>query len=154
MADLWLPQQVKDTQAAYRAEALRQLQVFREWNPILQRIDKRLSLVFAPPHVNHPALKPGYWHVLCDKGENIAPDILIHQTEGGDPLPPNSLLLENIRKWDMSSNRSMYEQRKVRERAEKERQARLEQEKNDRIEETLDRFRHKYVTKISVPRGI
>lgn len=145
---LWLPPQSREDQAQiaqYNAEVNRQWQIFNHYNSELKAIDERLMLVQAAEDATTPGLEPGHWHVVMNMGPNRPPNI----SKGYKT--PGSGMFEDLRKGDMWSNRSMYEARKARERAQKAAERQRAVEKEERIEEALDRYRHKYITKISVP---
>ena len=154
---LWVPpsEQARqlDDRRRYIASVVEQRQFHAQikgWNEKLQAIDPKLELVKAPDNAKHPALRPGFWHVLRHAGSEVPPAIMVHEGPDGEYREPDSGMLEALRKGDMWSERS---QKAMRERGKKAaRAAELEEqrEKEERVDRVMDMYRHKYVTKVAI----
>lgn len=125
-----------------------------EWNKILKDIDSALELIKAPENAHHPALRPGYWHVIRHSGGEVPPAVLVHEGPEGEYMEPDSSLLERLRKGDMWSNRSLKAETERNRKAQRAAEKQRELEREERVEELLDRARYHNVPKISVPKAI
>lgn len=111
------------------------------WNDKLKRIDPALQLVRAASNATMPGLRPGYYHVIRDNG-NEPPTIIVHEGAEGEWLGPNSYMLERLEKGDMWNTRSVRESEKVAAAAKREADAERALEVEDRREELKSRIKH------------
>lgn len=124
-----------------------------EWNRLLGEIDERLMLVKADENSHHPALKAGYYHVIRDNG-HAPPSVIVHEGPDGEFLEPNSSLLERLRAGDMWSDRSLKELERKKRKLQRAAEKRREREKEDRIEEVLDRAKAAWNPGVRIPKAI
>jgi hypothetical protein len=157
---LWLPpaanrdlqEQRLELTAEYLAQA-QHLTVLKEWNKELKKIDERLELVWAPEGVDLPGLTPGRYHVIRQNPGGL-PGVFVHEGDDGEFREPDSGLFQRLKSSDLWNDRVQRDRKKREKELERAAEKRKEQERADRMEEVLDRYRHKYVTKIAVDRNI
>jgi hypothetical protein len=124
----------------------------RRWNPILQQLDRHLSLI--PPYSNPPvvAMKAERWH-LHRKDEFGNDTYIAIEGPGGEFREMDERMLETLKRMDMHSERT----RRIREennRRREEQKKRAEQAvKDQRVEQIVERVESKMRTSILVPRN-
>lgn len=142
---LWLPPSERQRRIDRRAEYATSLLVglaakerFDDWNRELKQISPYLELVKAHSQARHPALRPGFWHVLYRPPAGV-PTILVHEGPDGEYREPDSGLLEMLRRSDLWSDRSIRERERIDRMLEQSRQRRIEREREERIDEVRQR---------------
>jgi hypothetical protein len=122
---------------------------FDHWNKILQDIDPHIQLVRAQDDANAPGLKPGFWHVLRN-APGSPPSIIVHQGPNGEYREPDSGLLEELRRDDMWSSRSLKERKEKQKAARRAQEREEKREKDERIDEIIERYHQANTTSIFV----
>lgn len=124
-----------------------------EWNKRLREIDPYLQLVKARENTTLPGLKPAYYHVIRHN-PGAPPSILVVEGPNGEFREPDSGLLEQLRRDDLWSDRSIAErERRERERERAEQHAK-EHERSERVDEIHDRLKAKASPGVRVPKKI
>lgn len=125
----------------------------RRWNPILQQLDRHLSLV--PPYSNPPvaAMIPERWHL--HRKDEFGNDTWIPiQTPSGGFREMDERMLDSLKRMDMHSERSRRireENARRREEQKKRAEAAVSQE---RVEKIVERVESKMRTSVLIPRGV
>jgi len=81
------------------------LGAMRYWNPKLQQIDEYLQLVRISENAATPGLKAGFWQVLRIKPGVPAVPVLTVEHDDGSFREPDSGMLSQLEKWDMTDDR-------------------------------------------------
>jgi hypothetical protein len=119
-----------------------------EWTRDLKRLDERLEMVWAPESVTAPGLVPGRFHVVRrnDPPTPVSPFPLVRGLLNGNPddegfIEPGSWVYDWLQKNDLQSDRVQAEKQRYREEAERLRQKRQQEEREETIWEIDERLR-------------
>lgn len=166
-ASLWLPpsarQAARDKRAAYDRAVLNGMALharLEEWNRDLREIDPHLELVRASVQTSHPALVPGFYHLIRHNpgvpvsvlvvGDRDGRLVLGHADEPLGFREPDSSLFEEIKKQDLWSDRSTREREKRAREAERQASKRRERERADIVTEVRDRVKATFSPGVSM----
>ena len=144
MGGVALPQQHVDETQAYAAN-LAALAVLADevqhWTRELKQIDEKLELVWAPENVEHPALVPGRYHIIEQRGLPTPPNVIPLVGDDNEFREPGSWMFEMLRRGDHWSTRTQ----KIREEkiaaAEAARDRAAAREREERITEIDERVK-------------
>jgi hypothetical protein len=119
-----------------------------EWTRDLKRLDERLQMVWAPESVTAPGLVPGRFHVLRrnDPPAPVTPFPLVRGLLTGDPddegfIEPGSWVFDWLQKSDLQNTTVQEERKRFQEEAERARQRRKQEEREETIWEIDERLR-------------
>lgn len=118
-----------------------------QWTRELKRLDERLEMVWAPESVTAPGLEPGRFHVVRrnDPPTPVTVYPLVRGCLTGKDddgfIEPGSWVFDWLQKNDLQNNRVAAEKQRYREEAERLRQKRLQEEREETIWEIDERLR-------------
>jgi hypothetical protein len=118
------------------------------WTRDLKRLDERLEMVWAPETVTAPGLEPGRFHVVRrnDPPAPVSALPLVRGCLNGNPddngfIEPGSWVYDWLQKNDLQSDRVQAEKQRYREEAERLRDKRKQEEREETIWEIDERLR-------------
>jgi hypothetical protein len=157
---LWLPPGVTREQAEARdrnnalvlgaADLHTKLE---KWNRRLREIDPNLQLVKASESANHPALKPGYYHVIRHNPGG-SPGIIVHEGPNGEFRDPDSGLFRELQEGDLWNDRVRQAKEKRRKTLQKAEERAAEQEREERVQEFIERKKARFNPSVRITRSI
>lgn len=142
-------------QAALQEQLYEVTGALEHWSRELQHIfdDPDVKVILAKPNTTVIGLKPNYYHIVRVR-PGTAAWIQPVETPDGEWLDLGSHVIDIALKSDLWNDRTQKELRRAREKAEKERQARILRERQDRAREFDERLKSAMTTSIAVPRSI
>ena len=125
----------------------------RRWNPVLQQLDRHLSLI--PPYQNPPVaeMKPERWH-LHRKDEFGNDTYIAIETPSGGFREMDERMLDSLKRMDMHSERSRRAREENARRREESKKRAEQAAKDERVEKIVERVESKMRTSVLVPRGL
>jgi hypothetical protein len=145
-----------ESRRAHEARVLQAVELTNKtayWNRELQKIDPYVEVVWARPQAHHPALKPGYWHILR-RSPVGQPTLIAHEGENGEFRDLDSGIFQTLRDGDMwNSERQRDREKRVRA-AEKAEERQAEREREARVEEITARLKSRNGTSVLIPRNL
>ncbi len=156
---LWVPEREAARQAenarAEQARVLGAVELHHDvafWNRELRRIDPYVQVVKAPANSQRADLKPGYFHILRIPPAQ-QPTIIAHETDDGGYRELDSGIFQTLRNADMwNSERQRDRQKRIRE-AEKAQARQEDREREERVEQIMDRAKSLWNPGVSMAPG-
>ncbi len=160
MTQLWIPPAAvakhKATSQQFTAALMAEAEVVgrvRHFNREIQKIDPYIEIVKADDNARHPALRPGYYHLVRRPPVGM-PAIVAHEGPNGEFRDLDSGILQTLRNSDMWNSERQRDRDKRIKAAQRAQERQEEREREERVDEIMDRFKSRSGTSVLLPRGI
>lgn len=140
---LWIPPAAKTDASKLVAQLEAESHAvgrIRHFNRAVKAIDPYCEIVKADETATHPALRPGYYHVLRRPPVGT-PSIVVHEGPDGEFRELDSGILDTLRAGDMWNSERQRDREQMIRAAEKSKQREEEREREERLDEITDRLR-------------